>query len=98
MSNAYIVDAISERVANDICAVNPINYDLQDFGPSSDANLDTLITDLMVPVFFQYCANRNFGTDNELEIKEAIKVYINYIHNLLLDEIVPNYDPEEDLS
>jgi hypothetical protein len=98
MSNAYIVDAVSERVSNDICAVNPINYDLQDVGLSNDANLDTLITDLMVPVFFQYCINRNFGTDNELEIKEAIKVYINYMHNLLLDELIPNYDPEEDLG
>ena len=98
MSYAYIKDAVSERVANDICAVNPINYDLQDMGLSNDANLDTLITDLMVPVFFQYCVNRSFGTDSRLEIKEAVKVYINYIHNLLLDELIPNYDPEGDLS
>ena len=98
MSNAYIVDAVSDRVINDLGAVNASLYDLQDIGVSSNANLDTLITDLMVPIFFQYCENRNFGTDNELEIKEAIKVYINYIHNLLLDELIPNYDPEEDLG
>ncbi len=98
MSNAFIVDAVSDRVINDLGAVNASLYDLQDIGVSSNANLDTLITDLMIPVFFQYCTNRNFGTDNELEIKEAIEVYINYIHNLLLDELIPGYDPEEDLG
>lgn len=98
MSNAYIVDAISERVACDICAVNPINYDLKNCGPSSDANLDTLITDLMVPVFFQYCANRNFGTDNDFELKLAIRSYIEYLHHDLLDTILEDYDPEEDLT
>lgn len=98
MSNAFIVDAVSDKVADAICAVNPVHYDLQDIGVSANANLDNLVTDLMVPVFFQYCINRNFGTDNELEIKEAIKVYINYIHYLLLDELISNYDPEEDLG
>ena len=98
MSNAYILDAVSDKVIKDLNNINAHDYDLQDIGVSANSNLDVLITDLMIPVFFQYCENRNFGTDNELEIKEAIKVYIDYIHNLLLDELIRGYDPEEDLG
>lgn len=97
MSAAYILDAISERVVTDINAVNPSFYDLQDIGESSDRNLDTLIFDLMEPIFYQYCENRNFGTDNELELKMAINTFSDYIQRIILDGIIPDYDPEEDV-
>ena len=97
MSDAYIVDAVSEKVSNDICAVNPIHYDLKDIGVSDNANLDTLITDLMGPLFFQYCVNKGFIITTKSAMVQCIKIYVDYINNLMLDKLVPDYDPEEDL-
>ena len=96
MSNAYILDAVSDKVIRDINDVDANQYDLQEL--EGVKGLDTLISDLVVPVFFQYCGNRNFGTDNELELKCALKTFVDYIHRIVLDRLIPDYDPEEDLS
>lgn len=95
MSNVYILDAVSEKVIRDLNDVNAHEYDLQEL--EGNMGLDTLIGDLLVPGFFQYCENRNFGTDNELELKCALKTFVDYIHRILLDRLIPDYDPEEDL-
>lgn len=97
MSNVYILDAVSEKVIRDLNDVNAHEYDLQDL--KGDMCLDTLTGDLMIPVFFQYCENRNFGTDNELELKMAVQSFVeNYVHIILLDRLIPDYDPEEDIG
>lgn len=96
MSNIYILDAVSERVIRDINDITAHEHDLQEL--KGDMGLDCLIGDLMVPVFFQYCENRNFGTDNELELKCALKSFADYIHRIAVDRLIPDYDPEEDMG
>lgn len=97
MSNVYILDAVSEKVIRDLNDVKAHEYDLQEL--KGNMGLNTLIGDLITPVFFQYCENRNFGTDNELELKMAIQSFVeNYVHIILLDRLIPDYDPEEDLG
>lgn len=96
MSNVYILNAVAEQVIRDLNGVNAHEYDLQEL--EGNMGLDTLTGDLVVPVFFQYCENRNFGTDSELELKCALKTFVGYIHRIMLDRLIPDYDPEEDLS
>ena len=96
MSNVYILAAVSDKVIRDLNNVSAYGYDLQEL--EGDNGLNELIADLMVPIFFQYCENRNFGTDNELELKCALKPFVDYIHRIVLDRLIPDYDPEEDLS
>ena len=93
MSDVYILDAVSDKVIKDLNDVNAHEYDLQEL--EGQMGLNALIGDFMVPVFFQYCENRNLGTDNELDLKYAI---VDYIHRIVLDKLTPNYDPEEDLT
>ena len=96
MSNVYILDAVSDKVIKDLNDVNAHEYDLQEL--DGNMGLDTLIGDLIVPVFFQYCENRNFGTDNKPELKGALKTFMDYTHRIVLDRLIPDYDPEEDLG
>lgn len=93
MSAAYILDAISEKVIQDINNTNAHEYEIQD-----DVGLCSLMLSLNEPLFYQYCANRNLDTDNDLSLKMAIRSYIDYLHYALLDTILEDYDPEEDLS
>ena len=96
MSYVYILDAVSDKVIKDLNDVNAYEYDLQEL--EGNMGLDALIADLMIPVFFQYCENRNLGTDNELELKYAIHPFVDYMHRIVLDRLIPDYDPEEDLG
>lgn len=91
MNNSYIVEAVSERVSNDLCAINPITYDMRD-------DLDNLIIDLTIPLFFQYCVNKGFIIDDTSAVVQCLKYFVDYITSLMLDELVPDYDPEEGLS
>lgn len=93
MSAVYILDAISEKVIQDINNTNAHEYDIQD-----DVGLCGLMTDLNESMFYQYCANKNFDTDNDFELKNAIRSYINYLHHALLNTILEDYDPEDDLT
>ena len=96
MSDAYILDAVSDKVIKDLNDINAHDYDLHEL--ECQMGLNALISDFMIPVFFQYCENRNLGTDNELDLKYAIHPFVDYVHRIVLDRLIPNYDPEEDLG
>lgn len=98
MSN-YISDAVSERVAIDINAINASVYDLQELRSEvGQMGLDTLITDMNIPAFFQFCINKGFIVDTKSTVLQCLKYYIDYITDLMIDALSPDYDPEEETN
>ena len=100
MANAFVLDAVSEKVMQRFKEINKIlkseccsGYELQD-----DIGLHSLMMDVNEALFYQYCVNHKFNTDSQLELKEAIRSYIDYMHHGMLDWILEDYDPEEDLG
>ena len=93
MSSSYIIDAVSERVIQDLSDIDPSSYDIQD-----DVDLMRLTQDSFEPIFFQYCINHNLDTDNRMTLKSAISCFMDYFHHAMLDTLIEDYDPEEDLT
>lgn len=87
MNSNYIKDVVLDKVIKDLHDVD-FDEDLTD-----DSMLYGVLMDVLVPLFHQYCVNRDFNN-----LKSAIKTFMVWIHQGLLDQLIEDYDPEEDMG